>query len=113
MHKTLLAVVAAGLIAFGGAVVSAQTIDFESLPPGTSWQNPPNNPGDVVFSQDDIDMSVEEFFDLSGGNNFGVATIVPAGDALSPNGTQALNTANINVKEWSHNNFFKRQAIVC
>ncbi len=98
MHKTLLAVVAAGLLAFGVVGASAQTIDFESLAPGTSWQNPPNNPGDVVFSQDDINMSVEEFFVLPGGTQFGVATVVPAGSPFSPNGTQALNTNSINVK---------------
>ncbi len=98
MHKTLLAFVAAGLLAFGGAGVSAQTIDFETLVPGTSWQNPPNNPGDVVFSQDNIDMSVEEFLVLPAGSTFGAAVIVPPGDPFSPNGTQALSTNSINVK---------------
>ncbi len=100
MHKAFLALAAASLLALGAVGASAQTIDFESLAPATMWQNPANPPGSVVFTQDNIDMSVEQFFffPFGSGDTFNVAAIVPAGDQFSPNGSQALHTNNINVR---------------
>ncbi|ETX05955.1 MAG: hypothetical protein ETSY2_19995 [Candidatus Entotheonella gemina] len=97
MHKTLLAFVVASLIALGVTGVPAQTVDFETVPVGTTWQNPPDIPGDVVLTQNNIAMSVEEFF-VNGVNTFGVARIVPGGDPFAPSGTHALHTNTINVK---------------
>ena len=46
-----------------GSIGLAQTVDFESVPVGTRWgQDYGHLPGEVVLSQDDIDMSVEHFF---------------------------------------------------
>ncbi|ETX00349.1 MAG: hypothetical protein ETSY1_11510 [Candidatus Entotheonella factor] len=97
MHKTFLAFVAASLLALGVTGVSAQTVDFETVPVGTTWQSPPNFPGEVVLTQNNIDMSVEDFL-VGGVNTFGVARIVPGGDPFAPSGTQALHTNTINVK---------------
>ena len=46
-----------------GLSARAQTVDFETVPVPTLWgQDFGNIPGEVVLNQDDIDMSVEEFF---------------------------------------------------
>ena len=46
-----------------GSIGFAQTVDFESVPVGARWgQDYGHSPGEVVLSQDDIDMSVEHFF---------------------------------------------------
>lgn len=46
-----------------GSSAHAQTVDFETVPAGTQWgQDFGNWPGEVVPTQNAIDMSVEEFF---------------------------------------------------
>jgi hypothetical protein len=56
---------ACALLAFGLSALSiqAQTVNFETVPAGTQWgQAFGQNPGDIVLTQDSIDMSVEQFF---------------------------------------------------
>lgn len=73
----------------------ARWFTFESVPLGTQYGSPPPNvPGEVVLTEDDIDMSVENF--STGAFNF--AEIIAPPDPFAPNTTQALATNNINVK---------------
>lgn len=80
---------------------SAATVDFESLPLGSQYGTPAGHaPGDFAFSENGVDMTVENF--LSGAFvGFNVAEITnqpgPPQSFFPPavNSTQALNTNNI------------------
>lgn len=83
------------------ASTSAATVDFESLPLGSQYGTPAGHaPGDYAFTEDGVDVTVENFF--SGGFvGFNVAEITdqpgPPQSFFPPavNSTQALNTNNI------------------
>lgn len=85
-----------GLIA---TTAAANMVDFDAVPPGSMYGVPAGHiPGDVVLTQDGIDMSVERFFWLGGGVTFNSADIVPSSSPFAPGPTQALHTNNINAQ---------------
>ncbi|MEN8224729.1 MAG: T9SS type A sorting domain-containing protein [Bacteroidota bacterium] len=70
-------------------------VDFESLAIGTTYGNGINAPGDVIFTENDIPVTVENFEWTGGGGTFGVATVV---DGIGSFGTpMAMGTNNVNL----------------
>jgi hypothetical protein len=80
---------------FGGSICAAATMDFEPLAVGTSFgQSAGDLPGDTVFTQDGIDMSVETFFFTGQPNDFFRAEIVGSNEFFS---TKHVETVGINL----------------
>ena len=74
----------------------ASTVDFETVPSGTSWGDSFGQmPGEVVLMQNDIDMSVEEF---QFGKNVGFTNADIRDPLMSVFPTQWLRLININVQ---------------
>lgn len=69
-------------------------VDFEVLPLGASFGNGINAQGDVIFTENDIPVSVEYFEWPGGGGTFGNASVI---DWASMNSGQAMWTSNINL----------------
>lgn len=80
----------------GFIVRSQDCVDFESLTPGTTYGNGVNSIGEVVFTENEINVSVEYFEWTGGGGMFGTAEVQ---NAFSGFGTgQVMWTSNINLK---------------
>lgn len=70
-------------------------VDFETLAPGTNYGNGINAQGEVIFTQNDIPVSVEYFEWTGGGGMFGTATVT---DGTGVFGTMnSMWTNNINL----------------
>jgi hypothetical protein len=70
-------------------------VDFEMLPLGAEYGNGINTIGEVIFTENDIPVSVEYFEWPGGGGTFGTATVI---DGSASYGTgQAMWTDNINL----------------
>jgi len=90
-------VVACALIALCLCTFSAhaQTVDFETVPVGTQWgQAFGNSPGEVVLTQDSIDMSVEQFF-LGTFTGFNLAEVGGVYSEFFPTTHLALNNISV------------------
>ncbi|NQT76926.1 MAG: T9SS type A sorting domain-containing protein [Bacteroidetes bacterium] len=71
-------------------------VDFESLTLGTEYGDGYNLIGDIIFTENDIPVSVEYFEWLGGGGTFGNCQVI---DGAATFGTpQAMWTSNINLK---------------
>jgi len=76
----------------------AQTMDFESVPPGTTWGVGTQSPGDPVLSEGNIMMSVETFFFTQSNTEFFRAEVPLAGNPISGTfPTQELSLDGISV----------------
>lgn len=65
--STPLTILHAALIVVSADLAVAETLDFESVPVGTSYGGSDgHNPGDIVLMEDDIVMSVESFASTAG-----------------------------------------------
>ena len=83
-----------GLI-FPVLMYAQNCVDFESLTVGTEYGDGHNAQGDVIFTENDIPVSVE-YFEWQSGGHFGTATVE---NALVNFGTgKIMNTNNINLR---------------
>jgi len=74
----------------------SECVDFELLPMGEEYGNGHNLQGEVIFTENDIDVSVEYFLWTGGGGTFGTCHVI---DGTPSFGTgQAMWTNNINLK---------------
>ncbi|MEA3476706.1 MAG: T9SS type A sorting domain-containing protein [Bacteroidota bacterium] len=71
-------------------------VDFESLTLGTEYGNGYNSIGDIIFTENDIPVSVEYFEWVGGGGTFGNCEVI---NGMAFFGTeQAMWTSNINLR---------------
>lgn len=100
IHKALM-IVAIGMM---NTIGTAATVDFETVSSGTVYgQDTGEKPGDVVLSQDNIDMSVEKFI-FDSFKHFNLAEI--DGIHAETFDTHALSLTNISVLfDFSHIGF--------
>jgi len=71
-------------------------VEFETLVMGQEFGNGINTIGDVILTENDIDVSVEYFEWLGGGGTFGTAMVIDGTPYF--NTGQAVWTSNINLK---------------
>lgn len=91
------AVVASVAIPTSAVLAQPAIIDFDSIAPGTVYGNPVGDmPGDLVLTEDGIDMSVEDFTLGMFVGFFSAEVGGPVTASAFP--TQALDINNINVK---------------
>ncbi len=73
----------------------SECVDFELLPMGATYGDGYNSIGDVIFTENDIHVSVE-YFEWTSGGTFGNCYVI---DGIPTFGTgQAMWTSNINLK---------------
>lgn len=82
-------------IFYSFSAMAQHCVEFESQAMSAQFGNGINNPGDVIFTEDNIPVSVEFFEWSSGGGTFGTASVI---DGSSSFGTaHAMWTSNINL----------------
>ncbi len=84
-------------LSIGSQVCAAATMDFDSLAVGTAFGGPPltNVPGDVVHTEDGIDMSVETFFFTAQNFEGFVRAEVVGSNVLFPSNHMELDNINL------------------
>ena len=80
------------------ALISGCTkcVKFDSIPPETRWGAPAgHSSGDVVYNEDNIEVSVHDFYLSATSTNFGETRL---GTSFTGSGGQALFTRDINLE---------------
>lgn len=86
-------------VLFAATCCHAAGVDFEPAVTGTTYgSGTGHSPGDIVYTQMGVDVSMETFFyyPAAAGSTFNSAEIVAGTNPFAPNATQALATNNIN-----------------
>ncbi len=73
-----------------------ECVDFELLPLGAQYGNGINTQGDVIFTENDIPVSVEYFEWIGGGGTFGTCNVVDVSGSIGTG--QGMWTSNINLR---------------
>ncbi|MFQ5864742.1 MAG: FlgD immunoglobulin-like domain containing protein [bacterium] len=90
-------VVAFFIIVFPAFGISQMCVDFQSLVLGTQYGNPVGNaPGQVIFTENGIPVSVENFDFVGGGGTFNFCQVDAAFSGFGAGNT--MQTNNINLK---------------
>ncbi len=98
MLRTSSALLTAMVLLAVGPAAFAATVDFETLAAGSTYGTAAGNaPGDVILTQDDIQVSVEEFY-LTASSFTGFVEAEAGGQTATEFPTQPLSLNNISVK---------------
>lgn len=75
--------------------LSQNCVDFESLTLGQEYGTGINSPGDVIFTESDISVAVEDFYWTNGGSTFGLCHVADGSGGI--NSGQDMSISNINL----------------
>ncbi len=83
------------IVLFPVIALSQNCVDFESLTLGQEYGTGINSPGDVIFTESDISVAVEEFYWTNGGSTFGLCHVADGAGGI--NSGQGMSISNINL----------------